>query len=350
MIKKKLRVIKFLVSSVVILFFIFTIRKVGIHLIFTEIRSLSMRTVLLAAVLYFLAFIINNVRWYLLIRDKTKKNFFVQIPVYMSGVLGNVLTPGARVGGEIIKVYYMEKIFGGTKSEHFGYILLDKLGNGLTFFGILSLTLWYGAGLLFDFYRSSGIFAGILIISVYVIYRITHYSSQQIKRKKILGMIYHFPLFPFIRKKFEDADVFEQYVLHKILTILHPLKTARRRDVFVIIVFSILSWGTVCFSNWLIYRAFVPEVSYRSVFIIVTLSTVISDISFTPGGAGFMETAMLMLSASFGITSGSASSAVLINRGIFYFIALILSSILTVPLLLIYGKRGRIENYFSSRE
>lgn len=311
------------------------------HSILEEIHIISLSTIIYALLIYFSAFLVNTLRWYFLIRDRARKNFFIQIPVYMAGVFGNVLTPGARVGGEVIKVFYMGKIFGGTKSENLGYILLDKLGNGFTFLLILLFTSSYILGQFLNYYLAAGILIVILAAVIFFIYRMYAYKSAKTKRVKFLYKIYNFPLMSFLKKKFNNREAFKDYVLGSISTTFYPIKTARIRDILMILLFSLFSWMMICFSNWMIYRDLNPGISYVSVFIIVTLSTVVSDISFTPGGAGFMESAMLILSTSVGISPDIATSAILINRGIFYIVSIGLSGLFSVPLIILYGKEKK---------
>ena len=91
-------------------------------------------------------------------------------------------------------------------------------------------------------------------------------------------------------------------------------------------------------AHYVLFSALGAGASFFEVFLIVTVSNFCGDISFAPGGAGFMETAMIGLCAAFGVDTSTAAAVTLISRGVFYLCGVGVGGTCFAVLAMLYGR------------
>ncbi|MFO8008755.1 MAG: flippase-like domain-containing protein, partial [Candidatus Brocadiia bacterium] len=160
---------------------------------------------------------------------------------------------------------------------------------------------------------------------------------------RLLPAIYNGRLLKFLRRRFPTYDHFEQYMIGKVDNLLSPLSRAAAspKALTKMVSISAVSWLAVCLAHKLLFAGLGVEIAFSKVLVIVTISTFLGDISMAPGGAGFLEAAMIALCAAFGIEQQAAAAVTLMGRGIFYFFGLGLGGISLAVLSAIYGRTQR---------
>jgi uncharacterized protein (TIRG00374 family) len=83
-------------------------------------------------------------------------------------------------------------------------------------------------------------------------------------------------------------------------------------------------------------------VNFLSVIIVVTLGTIIGDLSFSPAGAGFNEVTMVLLFTAMNIPVALALVVVLFSRIIYYFFSLVVGGL---SLITIHGHGNKEEKH-----
>ncbi|MFW6189196.1 MAG: lysylphosphatidylglycerol synthase transmembrane domain-containing protein [Planctomycetota bacterium] len=324
-------------------------RRIGFHNILDAMRRVRWRTIGVVSGLYLAVFVLWSFRWQQLMPSGRRKSALALFPIMMAGIFGNVVTPGARVGGEPLRAYYMGKAFGGEKSAYFGTVLADKFAYGAVFFGFVVASVGF---VLFNvpLPLASKIFLGGVVGLMLAAVLSGFLLREQIgARSGLLGRllpgVYEFPLLKFLRRRFPTYQHFEDYIIDKLDNMWSPIQRAAGRPGVIARVFTIgaASWLIMCLAHHVLFRALGADVGFLRVLVIVTISTFFGDVSVSPGGAGFMEAAMLALCAAFGVGAETAAAVTLISRGIFYAFGLGLGGLCLAGLSVVYGREGNAE-------
>jgi uncharacterized protein (TIRG00374 family) len=339
-----LRALKLLALPLVLGALLLVLRHIGFDRIVAAARRMDRPTIAVAAALHMTVFVLWCLRWQQLMRPENRKSIFALLPIYMAGVFGNVVTPGARVGGEPIRAYYMSRAFGGQKTAHLGTILTDKVSNGVVFllFLLVSVSfvvLFVGISLTSKLVMLVVVLLVVAGFSALVLLR-GHVKGAFLSLSKLLPLIYASRPMRFLRSQFASCEEFENYLAEKMRNVFGPMARTAGSSMTLAKVLSLSAgaWLLFCLAHYVLFRSLGADVGFLRVMIIVTISTFFGDVSISPGGAGFMETAMIGLCAAFGVEPGAAAAVTLISRVLFYAYGLGAGGLCLVGLSLRYGR------------
>ena len=322
----------------------FVLRSIGFRKIIGLIRGMNAPSFYLAAGLVICVFLLWSFRLQLMMPRRDRGSILLLFPIYMAGVFGNVITPGARVGGEPIRAYYMAEAFGGPKTGHLGVLIADKLGNLAVFMTFLLISVSFVALFvplrpLFKFALEGAVLLIIGAIVSGVLLR-KHIGFRSGLLNKLVQFLYHEPVVGFFRSRFKTYQHFEDYVIRKLDNVFSPIASAAKspKALTKVILISGAAWLVYYFAHYILFQALGADLSFFAVFIIVTISTFCGDLAFSPGGAGFMEAIMIGLCAAFGLEQETAAAVTLVSRGIFYFCGIGIGGASFGTLALLYGR------------
>ncbi|MHC5033836.1 MAG: lysylphosphatidylglycerol synthase transmembrane domain-containing protein [Planctomycetota bacterium] len=321
------------------------LRRIGFGNILDAMRRVSWKPIGAAALLQFGVLLLWSFRWQQLMKREDRKSLCMLFPIYMAGVFGNVVTPGARVGGEPIRAHYMSRAFGGEKSAYLGTMLADKLGNGLVFMGFLVASVAFVAAMVPLGLAPKLVLAGAVALVLAAVFGglmlRRHVGAKSSLLRRLLPSVYSSAAMKLVRSSFPTYRSFEEYVIHKLDNVLTPIARAAGspKSVAKILALSAAAWMLFCLAQYVLFQALGAEINFVRVLIIVTISSFFGDISVSPGGAGFMEAAMIALCAAFGVAPDGAAAVTLIGRGVFYVFALGLGGLCLATLAAVYGRR-----------
>jgi hypothetical protein len=336
-----------LVTLVVVLLLYFVLRRVGLAEIRAAIQKAPAAAVTAAVLLHMAAFVLNCFRWQQLMHPSERRRLLSLLPLYMAGVFGNLVTPGARVGGEPIRAYYMSAAFGGERSAHLGTILAEKLGNGAVFLVFLLFSLAF----VVVFVPLATVFKVVMLVVVTGVPLVAlsgfllreHIGTRSALFRKLLSVLYDGAPLRLIRRRFATYQHFEDYVIRKFDNVLMPIGRAAGspKALTKIVVISVAAWLVYCLAHYVVFRALGSQVGFAKIVIVVTISTFFGDASVSPGGVGFAEGAMIGLCAAFGLDHSVTVAATLISRGIYYVFGLGIGGGCLAVLMLKYGREVR---------
>lgn len=332
-----------LLLVVVLLFLVF--RRVGFLNILRAIIHIPPLSIISAVLLFLTVFILWCFRWLHFLRPEPGMNMLTVFPVYMAGMFVNIITPGARVGGEPVRAYYMNRIFGGQRTRYLGSILATKVAYGVVFFGFVILSVLFVLAFVPLALPYKLVMAGAVllvlgaVVSGFMLRR--HIGIRSGLLGKLLPILYEGRFMKFIRQHFDTYEHFEEYAIRKLDNLVAPAMRAAGSNRSLALVFglSALSWLLVCLAHHVLFAALEADIGFLRVMVIVTISTFFGEISMTPGGAGFMEAAMLALCAAFGLDSRTAAAVTVLSRGLFYLCGLGLGGVCLAALSAIFGRR-----------
>ena len=319
------------------------LRGIGFRDIARAMRATKPAAVRGAVLLQFGMFLLWAFRWQLLMPRDERKSILILFPIYMAGVFGNLITPGARVGGEPIRAYYMSRRYGGEKTRYLGTIVADKVGNGAVF-----LVFLFAAAVLTLVFVPVAAAVKTLLLAPFLLLTAAIVSGFLMREKiglrsafvaRALSLIYNGRVMAVVRRQFPTYEHFEEYIIEKLDNVFSPIRAAAvsPKALSKIVLIGVASYMLFYMAHYLLFAGLGAEVSMLKVFIIVTISVFCGDVSVSPGGAGFMEAAMIALCLASGVSHDKAAAVTLISRGIFYTLGLGFGGICLLALSLIYG-------------
>ncbi len=336
-----LKVFAFLAAAAVLYL---VVSHIGWRPIIEAVGSARRSSIWLAVALNFLVVVLLSLRVLVIMKPGERGHIFAMLPIYMAGMFGNVITPGARVGGEPIRAYYMAKAFGGTKTGHLGVLIADKLSDIVTFMVLVILSVAFMALFVrLPLATKIVLEAAVLIVILVVVSGLLlrrHMTKPGGLMSKLLSAIYNARPFKFMRQSFPSYQHFEDYAIGKLDSLLSPVdRTATSPGVISkVVAVSAVSWLVTFAAHWVLFLGLGAHVSFIKVALIVTIANFCGDLSVAPGGAGFMEAAMIGVSAAVGVNSTTAAAVTLISRGIYYFYGLAVGGLCFVVLACLYGR------------
>ena len=320
-------------------------RSIGLRNIAAAMGRASRLSIVESAGLFVAVFLMWAVRWQVIMRNQPPVRLLKVFPILMAGVFGNIVTPGARVGGEPIRAYYMSKALGGDKSACFGTVLVDKFSNWVIFMAFLLASLTFVIIYVPLPLASKVVMAALVaLVVVPVVSGLLlreHIGTRGGLLGRLLPWLYDFPLLRVLRRRFPTYQHFEDYAIGRLESLWEPIsRTAGSPFIlFVVCLLSAVSWLLFCLAHYVLFLGLGADIGFMRVLIIVTVTTFLSDMSIAPGGAGFTEAIMIGLCAAFGVGSSVAAAATLISRGLFYLFGLGVGGLCLSGLSLVYGKK-----------
>lgn len=319
--KKSLRIIFGLITLVII---IYILSKIDFLEIYQILGSIKLKFFLLAFASYSLGIVIFSLRSMISLREIIHEHdFWFFFKTTLAGSFVNIITPGANVGGEPIRAYFLGEKYGKPKTKVFGAILADRFFHGLVslFFIIASLlfVLTYipvSHELKIIFQTALFFILAFLAIIFLLNMKKTNFNLEKFlkkigvlraikKRKKINHMGQTFGNFKMsFKKTFFD-----------------------KKTLFFGILFSFAYWILIYLSSYFLFLSLEVKVSFFLVIIVVSIGSLLGDLSPTPGGIGLIEGFMIFLYSIVGVNLPAAIIVSLLSRLILYFHSFILGGI-----------------------
>lgn len=314
---------RFVFGIIILGLVIYVLKDIDFRELYLLLETANLWFVLLAFLSIIFTFFVWALRRTYSSINEFKGNFWFFLNVILAGAFFGLITPGAGVGGELARAHFMAKRYKQPKTKMLAYAIGDKFFQliVLAFFGIFSV-------LFVLFYVNISntlqiILQSVLTVTVIALIMVSYFIFK--KHKTNIGFLFKkLHVFDFIKKRFKKPKDFEKYInlkAHEFLSIFRQ-SIKHKRGLFFGIFLSIIFWMLNYLSAYFIFLAFNQHVNFLSVIIVVTLGSIIADLSLFPGGVGFAEVSMTLLYSGMGIAIPLALLVALLTRIIYYIIAL----------------------------
>ncbi len=310
---------------------ILLLRFVGSSDVFSVLAGTDKVLLFSAIAFQFLMMLSWNLKWKFLFRYlKIKISYFKLFPILLVGNLGDSISPGARLGGEPLRLYYLKKKGIKTK-DSLTTILLERAYN-LVAFMLLSIfsiavtlvfvpmPLWLSIILVvafaFAFFLSSLIF--------YAFYN--EEKGLSVVRKlvdKLLPRVYKLKSFKIKGRKQSYSEVkrnVNRSVKHFFDEVIQVSKAKNLWGYGLFL--SFLYFFHIYFQAYIIFRAVGADIPFYLVVAFITIADLVGLLVLIPSGVGVVELLLVVFVKSVGVPLAPAVTAVLIIRAIYYFFAL----------------------------
>ena len=331
---------EFVLVTIIILLAIFVIKDINFREVYEIFLGMQWGFLFFAVGLYFLFFLIWSVRLNISLREIFPINFIFSFVVLLAGSFFNTITPGAAVGGEPVRAYFLHKKYKKPISKILGAIIADKFFHITTFlffavFAIISILM------LFPVPYELKIFFWFFLFVVFLIVGIVWFIALKKVRFDFLRLLRKFYYFKFIQKYFVDEEDFEKYLhlnFRKFLDILKKVAFERKDLIFTKIILSVIVWILLFFVSYCLFLALEVEISFFIVFAVVFIGQIIADLSPIPGGIGLTESSSFLIYSLLGVAPEAALIVALFERVIYYFYTLLIGGLCLVYLRLAIKK------------
>ena len=270
-------------------------------------------------------FLLWSLKWLLLIKSIAGDVRFSRIfVILLAGLFVSTSTPGANVGGEPLRAYYLAREAGIKKSAAMATVMMDKAGNYTAFFTFSLASI----SMLWLFLEIPPVlkFLGEVLLLVLVLAAIssTYLRRSDTAQARVLRFVYHLPPLEMLRRRFSSYAAFESFVSARFELFLRTLRelTAQRRTLMANLLLSFVIWLTSYLKTYLVFLALGVDVSLLLVTAVKTVAILVGMASLLPGGVGATEATMVALFAGAGVSGSAALAGILLSRAIYYSFAL----------------------------
>jgi len=316
--------LRVILSIIVLAVVIYILRKIDFLEIYQILGSLKLKFFLLAFASYSLGIVIFSLRSMISMREIIREHdFWFFLKTTFAGSFVNVVTPGASVGGEPIKAYFLGKKYNKPKTKVFGAVLADRIIHGAVslFFVIASLLF------ILTYIPVSReleiIFQTVLffILVFLVIVFLFNMKKTKFSFEKFLKKIGIFKALKNNKKIRHIGEHFGNFARSFKKTI------SNKKTLFFGLLFSFAYWVLSYLSSYFLFLSMETKVSFFLVVIVVSLGSLLGDFSPIPGGIGLVEGFMIFLYSIVGVSLPVAIIVSLLSRMIGYFHSLVLGGI-----------------------
>jgi len=314
----------------------------GAEGIWRILQSVNPLYLSLAILMYVLGTVAWGLRWYVLMRslgiDISFKHTLVALLI---GIFVNNMTPGARGGGEPVRMYYVSK-----KAEHgYGPVFATVMGDRILDFIPIAVMMMLSMVYVYDMGQRAltvilllmnlGIFAGVAFGMAVML--------NEVWMQKILIWLFKAVsrILPSRMKKYEER--FLRGVEEQVPQFSEGMKLLLKdKKTFALaLFFSFVSWMFVILRVYFIFLSMGMTISTVAVMVVQMVGTAVGLISVIPGGAGLTAATMSAAYMLFGIHKSLAVTASIVDRLISFWIPTFIGSGLTFRFSVNTGKKSK---------
>ncbi len=305
-----------LLSLISITIFVVMFMLVGWKEVGAILYSIEPNLLGAAFIVYFLTVYIRSVRWsYLLNKIGCRISAIRLLPFVIIGLFGNNITPGAKIGGEPVRAYFLKVRFQLRISEGMATIMAERVMDFVVMllfgtFGLIFVTTkWHLPRKSLD----------ILILLLLIVFFLLLIFTGALLDERVVHYVGKF-----IPRRFRSEGISKLLVFHD------NFKLLMRSPSILIFVFvcTTLNWGLELFRIWIILLALNNYIPIEGIATAYTLSIIVGGFSFLPGGLGILEASIVVLFAIVGLSIKAGVALALVDRLIHYWIILCIGSLI----------------------
>ena len=324
-----------LIVAIIILLVIYVLKGINFREVYRLMKEVNMWFFILAFVSYFFILFLWDLTLYYSQNQIFKVKFLEFFSIFFTGCFFNTITPGAGVGGEPIRIYFLHKKYKQPISRSLGVILGDKFYHVSAFivFALVSLIFLI---FILPFSLGMKIFLwAVLFIVLFFTFLLLFFGLKKSKFNftHLLKKIYYFK---FIKNSFISKKEFEHSLNKHFGEFVDVFKsvTLSKKNFLIKYAFSFTAWGLTILVSYFLFLSLGISVNFLIVMIVVIIGYAIADISPIPGGIGLTESTMFLVYSALGVNPGVALVVSVLERFIYYFYTILIGGLCAVYLRL----------------
>ena len=312
--KKKAAFLAFGVLMIILL-----IKWAGLEDVIEVLRGARLDYFLLAIGAYVAGILLWALRWRVLLKSlNIHASFRVILGALFAGIFVNNVTPGARGGGEPVRMYYLSKRSDGEYGPVLATVMADRVLDLIpTVIMILMSTVYVytlGSWSLTLILLALDVLLAVLIITSLAI------LLNEGRTKRVSYWVFNLlsRIMPNKMKKYEKKFIHLIEVNVPKFQGGFKLLMRDKRSFFLALFYSFLSWFFVLLRSYFVFYSLNYQIRLLDVMVVQMVGIVIGLVSIIPGGAGLIETVNSAVYVLLGIDKEVAVTATLVERLISY--------------------------------
>jgi len=319
------------ITLVILIYFL---RKIDFLKVWDLIIRANHLYFFLAFVAYGMSFLVFNIRSMYLLKKVVKPNFWFSLETTFAGFFINSITPGAQLGGDPLRAYFLGQKYKKRKTKIFGALLADR------FFHVIASIFFIIAALLFILtyvpvsFELRTIFQTVLFFVLFFSLVIAYLSFRKSNFDIELFLARCRWLLPGDKPKNGHKTKLERILIRHFTHFARTFRTVIRdkKMIFVGITLSLIYWLLNFAASYLLFFSFGFDISFLIVIVVFSIGNLVGDFSPSPGGIGLIEGASIITYSILGIPLLIAIAVSLLTRIIFYIYSLLIGGLSLVHL------------------
>jgi len=299
----------------------------------------------LAGGMYVLGLVMWGMRWRVLMRslgmDAPLEKVLLAL---LAGIFVNNVTPGARGGGEPVRMYFLAKEMDRPYGQVFATVMMDRILDVVPVVFMLALSTAYvyylgSVSLTLILVGLDIVFGALIVLSLGIL-------LSEGKTKKLMMWLYGLFSKVFPSKAEGYRDKFMKAVDVDVPRFQRDFRflMGHKRTFLMALFYSSASWFFTVLRTYCTFLAINYPIGLIEVMVVQMVGIVVGMISVIPGGAGIMETINSAVYVLLGIDKEIAVTATLLDRLISYWIPTGIGALVTTHL----GARVRKKSLIGS--
>ncbi len=304
------------------------------------LKRANIELFLLAILVFIVTIILWAMRWDVFLRGiGVNARFRDVLRGILIGMFVNNVTPGARGGGEPVRMYFIAKRSEGEYGPIFATIMADRLLDLIPVFTMLIISGWYAYSIGARRMTWVLLILTVLLFLLLMIGALIMLSRRRMEKLIIRALKFAVKISPGRVRKWEEKiyDLIENGIPQFQMTVRIILR--RKKDFATALALSYIFWALVILRSYLVFLSINYSIDIEKVMVVQMAAIVIGLASIIPGGAGITETINSGLYLALGIDKSVAITATLLERLISYWGPTVVGGFLTTH----FGIRAKSE-------
>ncbi len=288
------------------------------------VRSVPTYMIVVIILLHLLLLILGAFKWHIMLREISDGyNFSLIFKIHIAGICVDNITPGAKMGGEGVRLYFMRNFLGVDYGSVAGILALDKVVTIFSFivmcipaivwqigmFSGTSITIWYVV---------VSLFLAFFIITVVVFMMKLDNSNRR-----------------HTSTKFSKIKLFFTKARSSFKNIFYNSK-----KLFVLTLLSFILWAFYPLKLCILASSIGMDISFKGLASASMLAYLIGMLPLTPGGLGLYDGVMSTMLLSFGVSRTDIGALVILYRLTTHFFSLIFGGVAAIDLFKVIHNDG----------
>jgi uncharacterized protein (TIRG00374 family) len=260
----------------------------------------------LAAMTYMIQFPLRGLRWSILMRAIKPVSFATATEVFTIGFMANNVLP-LRLG-DVARAFILAKREGVTASATFSNVMLERVFDGLTVVGFLSLALWIDPPATKDIRlaEATALLAACAFVGAVIVAMVVAYREQQVLR--IARAV--------LKSAPPRLTELAVALVERLARGLHCLK--RPRETLLVILLSVVIWSAEVVVYVLAQRSIGLSISPPGLALVMAILSLGLTVPSAPGFVGVYEGLIIASVGWYGVSGPLAPAFAIIMHLIHY--------------------------------
>jgi len=323
--KKKAPFLAFGVIMIILL-----IKWAGLERVIEVLKGARLDYFLLAVAAYIAGILLWALRWRVLLKSlNIHASFRTILGALFAGIFVNNITPGAKGGGEPVRMYYISKRSDGEYGPVLATVMADRVLDMIPIVVMILMSTVYvytlGSWSLTLMLLLLDVLLAALIVTSLAIF------LNEGRTKKV-----SYWAFDLLSKIMPNRmNKYEKKFIHLIEVNVPKFQTGfkllmrDKRSFFIALLYSLLSWFFVLLRSYFVFHSLNYGIRLLDVMVVQMAGVVIGLVSIIPGGAGLIETVNSAVYVLLGIDKEVAVTATILERLISYWIPTFSGGVIT---------------------